>query len=159
MLWALALDIEINRVSTNSRLVSVVCVTLFILGHWIHNFFYNFLCQVETRYEYIGFVQVFVFLVLLIISGFTTYKVCFNSEDLGGRMVLVGIKNLILISSLCLLLFIFFYFFTLIALQELWKMYFISRKKLFLFFRCTIVCNFSSSFPQFSDSKGQMELK
>ena len=60
--------------------------------------------------------------------------------------------------SLCLLFFIKFLFFhKMIALQKLWKMFFISPKKLFSFARYSSFCNFFPSFPCFSDPKGQME--
>ena len=39
------------------------------------------------------------------------------------------------------------------------KRFFISSKKLFLFSRYANVCNFSSSFPHFPDSKGQMGVE
>ena len=39
------------------------------------------------------------------------------------------------------------------------KMFFISSKKLFSFSIYSKFCNFFPSFPQFSDSKGQMEVK
>ena len=38
-------------------------------------------------------------------------------------------------------------------------MFFISSKKLFSFLRYSDFCNFFPSFPQFPDSKGQMEVK
>ena len=38
------------------------------------------------------------------------------------------------------------------------KMLFISSKKLFSFSRYSNLCNFSSSFPHFPDSKEQMEV-
>ena len=39
------------------------------------------------------------------------------------------------------------------------KCFFFSSKKLFLFSRYSNFCNFSSSFPYFPDSKGQMEVE
>ena len=60
----------------------------------------------------------------------------------------------------CPILFIKFLFFhQIITLQKLWKMFFISSKKLFLFSRYSNFCNFFPSFPHFPDSKGQMELE
>ena len=60
----------------------------------------------------------------------------------------------------CPLLFIKFLFFhQIITLQKLWKMFFISSKKLFLFSRYSNFCNFFPSFPHFPDSKGQMEVE
>ena len=62
--------------------------------------------------------------------------------------------------SLCLLFFInFFVFHLMIALQKLWQMFFISLQKLFLFLRYSVFCIFSSSFPHFPDSKGQIKLE
>ena len=43
---------------------------------------------------------------------------------------------------------IFYFFHQIIALQKLWKMFFISSTKFFLFSRYLIFCNFSPSFPQ-----------
>ena len=53
----------------------------------------------------------------------------------------------------------FLFFHQMIALQNLWKMFFISSKKLFSFSRYSDFCLFSSSFPHFPDSKGQMEVE
>ena len=53
----------------------------------------------------------------------------------------------------------FCFFHQMIALQKLWKMLFISSKKLFSFSRYPNICIFSSSFPLFADSKGQMEVE
>ena len=64
-------------------------------------------------------------------------------------------RNLKLVSAIFLIKFLFFH--QMIALQKLWKMFFISSKKLFLFSRYSSFCIFSSSFPHFPDSKGQME--
>ena len=47
-----------------------------------------------------------------------------------------------------------FIFDQMIGLQKLWKMFFISSKKLFLFSRYSNFCNFFPSFPHFPDSKG-----
>ena len=54
---------------------------------------------------------------------------------------------------------IFIFFNQMIALQKLWKVFFISSKKLFLFSRYSIFCNFFTSFPHFPDTKGQMEVE
>ena len=52
-----------------------------------------------------------------------------------------------------------FVFYQIIALQKLWKMFFISSKKLFSFSRYSHFCIFFPSFPHFPDSKGQMEVE
>ena len=46
-----------------------------------------------------------------------------------------------------------------IALQKLWKMFFISSKKLFSFLRYPDFGNVSPCFPDFPDSKEQMEVE
>ena len=51
------------------------------------------------------------------------------------------------------------FFHQMIALQKLWKMFFISSKKLFSFSRYLDFCIFFSSFPQLPDSKGHMEVE
>ena len=62
--------------------------------------------------------------------------------------------------NLCPLFFIKFLFFhQMIALKNLWKMFFISSKELFSFSRCLNFCVFFPSFPHFADSKGKMELE
>ena len=53
----------------------------------------------------------------------------------------------------------FLFFHLTIALQKLWKMFFISFKNLFSFLRYSDFCIFSSSFPHFPNSKGQMEVE
>ena len=53
----------------------------------------------------------------------------------------------------------FLFFHQNIALQKLWKMFFVSSKKLFSFSRYSDFCIFSSSFPHFPDSKRQMEVE
>ena len=53
----------------------------------------------------------------------------------------------------------FYFFYQMIALQKLWKMFFISSKKLFSFSRYSNFCNFLPSFPHFPDSKGQMKVE
>ena len=50
----------------------------------------------------------------------------------------------------------FLFFHQMIALQKLWKVFFVSSKKLFSFSSYSDFCIFSSSFP---DSKGQMEVE
>ena len=55
--------------------------------------------------------------------------------------------------------FKFLFFHQMIALQKLWKIFFLSSKKLFLFSRYSNFCNFPPSFPNFPDSKGQMEVE
>ena len=54
-----------------------------------------------------------------------------------------------------------FYFCTLllIAFQKLWKMLFISSKKLFSFWKYSNFCNILSPFPRFADAKGQLKLE
>ena len=47
------------------------------------------------------------------------------------------------------------YFHQMIGLQKLWKMFFISSKKLFLFSRYSFFCNFFASFPHFPIQKGK----
>ena len=49
------------------------------------------------------------------------------------------------------------FFHQMITLLKLWKKFFVSSKKLFLFSRCSNFCDFFPSFPHFPDSKGQME--
>ena len=46
-----------------------------------------------------------------------------------------------------------------VALQKLWKMVFISSKKLPLSSRYSIFSNFFPSFPHFPDSKGEIKVK
>ena len=53
----------------------------------------------------------------------------------------------------------FSFFHQMIPLQKLWKMFFISSKKLFSFSRYSHFRNFSPSFPHFPDSEGQMEVE
>ena len=43
--------------------------------------------------------------------------------------------------------------------QKLWKMFFISSKKLFPFSRYSNFCRFFPSFPHIPDSKGQMDVE
>ena len=63
--------------------------------------------------------------------------------------------------SLCLLFFNFFFFFFTkwLTLQKLWKVFFISSKKLFTFSRYSNFCNFFSSFLHFPDAKGEMKVE
>ena len=64
------------------------------------------------------------------------------------------------LESLCLLFSIKFLFFhQMLGLQKLWKMLFISSKRLFSFLRYSIFRNFCPSFPHFPDSKVQMEVE
>ena len=51
------------------------------------------------------------------------------------------------------------FFHQMIALQKLWKMFFISSKKLFSFSRYSNFYNFSPSFPHFPDSKEHTEVE
>ena len=55
--------------------------------------------------------------------------------------------------------YVILFFHQMIGLQKLWKMFFISSKKLFSFSRYSDFCNFFPSFPHFPDSKGQMEVE
>ena len=55
--------------------------------------------------------------------------------------------------------FIRLFFHQMIAVQKLWKLFFISSKKLFSFSRYSIFCNFFNSFPHFPDTKEQMEVE
>ena len=58
---------------------------------------------------------------------------------------------------MCPLFFIKFLFFhQMIALQKLWKMFFVSSKKLFSFSRYANFYNFFSSFPHFPDAKDHL---
>ena len=59
--------------------------------------------------------------------------------------------------TVCVHYFLFFQ--QMIALQKLWKMPFISPKKLFSFSRYPDFCNFFPCFPYFSDLKGQMKVE
>ena len=69
-------------------------------------------------------------------------------------------KKKYLIFKACVLFFIKILFFhQMIGLQKLWKMFFFSSKKLYLFSRYSNFCNFFPSFLQFPDSKGQMEVE
>ena len=52
-----------------------------------------------------------------------------------------------------------FFFHQLVGLQKLWKMLFISSKKLFSFSRDSNFCIFFPFIPQFPGSKGQMEVE
>ena len=54
---------------------------------------------------------------------------------------------------------LFFIFYKKKAFQKLWKMLFISSKKLFLLSRYSIFRNFFPSFSHFPNSKGQTKLK
>ena len=51
---------------------------------------------------------------------------------------------------------LFFFLHQVIAFQKLWKMFFIASEMLFLFSRYSSFCKFSSSFPHFPDSKGEI---
>ena len=51
---------------------------------------------------------------------------------------------------------IFIFFTKLIALQKLWKVFFISSKTVFSSSRCSNFCSFFPSFPHFPDSKWHM---
>ena len=69
-------------------------------------------------------------------------------------------QTLTLVLKLVFSIFLKFLFFhQIIALQNLWKMFFSSSKKLFSFSRYSNFCLFFSSFPHFPDSKGKMEVE
>ena len=53
----------------------------------------------------------------------------------------------------------FLFFHQIIFLWKLWKMLFISPKKLFLFSRYSKFCNFFPSYPHFPDSKEWMKVE
>ena len=53
----------------------------------------------------------------------------------------------------------FYFLRKMITFWKLWKIFFISSKKLFLFSRYSNVCNFFHSFPHFPDPKGQVEVE
>ena len=79
-----------------------------------------------------------------------------------AKKMFSALNTLILKTKACVRYFLSnFYFFTkwYLVLQNLWKMFFISSKKLFSFSRYSDFCIFSSSFPHFPDSKGQMEVE
>ena len=61
--------------------------------------------------------------------------------------------------SLCLQFFIKLFFNQMIALQNLWKVFFISSKKLSSFSRYSNFSNLFSSFPHFPDTEGQIEVE
>ena len=67
------------------------------------------------------------------------------------------IKLLKLVPAIFYWFFLFFH--QILALKKLWKMFFISSKKLFSFSRYSNFCNFFPSFPNFPDSKGQIEVE
>ena len=73
------------------------------------------------------------------------------------KIFIVGALGL-LKACVCYFFIKILFFHQMIVRQKLWKIFFIS-KKLFSLLRCSIFCNFFSSFPQFPDSKGQMEVE
>ena len=78
----------------------------------------------------------------------TTNKLPWNSKNVTNIT-----KALNLVSTI---FYQFLIFNQTISLQKLWKMFFISSKKLFLFLRYSNFCSFFPSFPHFPDTKGQM---
>ena len=76
------------------------------------------------------------------------------------RKVALGMRfmPLKLVSAIFCQIF-FFFFHQMIALRKLWKMFFVSSKKLILFLRYSNFCNFFPCFPNFPDSKGQMQVE
>ena len=68
-------------------------------------------------------------------------------------------QHIFKLKLVCAVFYQFLFFRQVIALRKLWKMFFISSKRLFSFPRYSNFCNFSSSFPHFPDSKGQMEVE
>ena len=53
----------------------------------------------------------------------------------------------------------FLFFHEMIGLYKLWKMFFISSRKLFSFLRYSNFRSFFPSFPHFPDSKEQIEME
>ena len=109
-------------------------------------------------------------------SAYSKYKVVIESaraetvrklHENKWKIVIVEIANVkcnTVSNTSCLKLvstfFIKFLFFNqMIALQNLWKVFFISSKKLFWLLRYSNFCIFSPSFPDFPDSKGQIEVE
>ena len=84
--------------------------------------------------------------------AFLSCKFAFNFMILVNRITLV--ISLKLMSTIFLIKFLFFH--QMIALKKLWKMFFISSKKLFLFLRLSNFCNFFPSFPNFPNSNNWM---
>ena len=76
-----------------------------------------------------------------------------------AKKMFSALNTLILKTKACVRYFLSNFFHQMIPLQKLWKMFFISSKKLFSFSRYSDFCIFSSSFPHFPDSKGQMEVE
>ena len=127
--------------------------------HWLHWVslwlaFYNFVLRKEPRALILYIVFNFAFR-----SSFkqnARYKYLFIISWNNYKLKLIHVA----LSSLCPLFFIKFLFFhQMIGLQKLWKMFFISSKKLFPFSRYSNFCNFFPSFPHIPDSKGQMEVE
>ena len=85
------------------------------------------------------------------------------SSDRGGSRTDATSKmeHFVIIVKACVRYFLsnFYFFYQMTTLQKLWKVFFISSKKLFLFSRYSIFCNFLTSFPHFPDIKGQMEVE
>ena len=93
--------------------------------------------------------------VYVCIKGTMFYIIYIHRERQTDRQkTLFTIGPYVSLQSLCPLFFIKILFFhQMIAPQKLWKMFFISSKKLFSFSRYSNFYNFSPSFPHFSRFK------
>ena len=122
--------------------------------------------MVHGRYKSLFFLYYFfcfmISLFFLYFSVSTTYMTtffqCFIASIFPSLQFLLYL--FFCFQSLCLLFYINFLFFQqVVALPKLRKMFFTPSKRLFSFSRHSNFCNFSSSFPHFIDSKGQMEVE
>ena len=89
---------------------------------------------------------------------------CRKKNQLKQKTLTLSIWWILKVIWLCLKLvstifYQIFIFNQMIPCQKLWKMFFISSKKLFSFLRYSIFCNFFPSLPHYPDSKGQMEME
>ena len=64
---------------------------------------------------------------------------------------------LLTLASVIFIKYLFFH--QMVAFQKLWKMLFISSKKLFSFSRYSNFCDFFPSLPNFPDIKGEMKVE
>ena len=100
--------------------------------------------------------------VVKIMLLFSLHKEQQTSRELKRNMndrIIIFLTSLLIFLKLVFAIFYHFLFFhQMIALEKLWKMFFISSKKLFSFSRYSDFGNFFPSFPQVPDSKGQMEV-
>ena len=75
-----------------------------------------------------------------------------------SKMLKLFVRSSVALLKLVAAIFIkFLFFLQIIALHKLWKMFFVSSKKLFSFSRYSNFCSVFHSFPHFPDLKGQME--